>query len=405
MARNAIKPAASGGAPSTRLVRPTGRRRGSVLIIVMITLLFAATALIAFMDKATNDLAVDHRAIIARDLRVEAYSALETTLAVLNDFSLADNGLHSPAEGWTDPLGFAGYTPSEGRTVDVAFEDESGKISLPHATADTLSRLFQSWNVAQPDADALADALMGWMQHEHVYSTSITPDYDQSATPYDPPGRPLRSYSELAAIDKVRDFFYDANGRPNDYYLRFVAAVSLYDFSKSNINGATTDTLTALGQYDPTQQGQLSDYLNGKNKFQNQGPGYFQDPNQAQSIAGPGGNITAFGTTISALRITITVHDGNSQFKLSAVIAPLSGGAKPVTQTATSASPKTSTSTAQSVSQAQSAPNTNQANATSTRAGQTATSQNLQYPFKLLEISENDEIPPPPPPPPENGTS
>lgn len=404
MIRHAPPSTATGHRPTDNPTGAKARSRGSVLIIVMITLLFAATALIAFMDKATNDLAVDHRAVIARDLRIEAYSALETTLAVLNDFSQADNGLHSPAEGWTDPLGFAGYTPSEDRTIDVAFEDESGKISLPHATADTLSRLFQSWNVPQIDADTLADALMGWMQHEHVYSSSLTPDYDQSAIPYDPPGRPLRSYSELAAIDKVRDFFYDANGRPNDYYLRFAAAVSLYDFSKSNINGANSDTLTALGQYDPTQQGQLSDYLSGKGKFQNQGPGYFQDPNQAQSIVGQGGNVTAFGTTISALRITITVHDGKTQFKLSAVIAPQNGGAKAVTQTATSASPKTSTSTAQSVSQTQSAPNTNQANATTTRTGQTAASQNLQYPFKLLEIRENDEIPPPPPPPPENGT-
>jgi hypothetical protein len=41
---------------------------------------------------------------------------LETTLAVLEQFRAAFNGLHSSAEGWADPLGFAAYAPADGRT-------------------------------------------------------------------------------------------------------------------------------------------------------------------------------------------------------------------------------------------------------------------------------------------------
>jgi len=99
-----------------------------VLVIVMVTLLFATFALIAFIEKATNDLLVEQREAETKRLRMEAYSALEVTLAVLEDFRQVGNGLHSPAEGWNDPLTFAGYTPTEDRTVEVAFEDESGKI-------------------------------------------------------------------------------------------------------------------------------------------------------------------------------------------------------------------------------------------------------------------------------------
>lgn len=386
-----------GGSP-----RGPRRRGGSVLIIVMITMLFAATALVAFMDKASNDLLVDHRAVQTRELRMEAYSALETTLAVLQDFSGVDNGLHSPAEGWNDPLGFAGYTPANGRTIDVAFEDESGKISLPHATADVLSRLFQSWDVPQADADEMADAMMGWMHHDHIYSSSITPDYEQSAIPYDEPGRPMRSYSELAAIDKVRDFFYDADGRPNDNWRRFVASVSLFDFKSSNINGAKPETLAAIGQYDPTQRSTLSDYLGGTGQYQNQGPGYFQDAGQAQTIAGQGGNPGAFSTTITALRILITVHEGKSEYRLAAVVAP-PNGAKTVQQTATSPKAKASATINQSPTQNRSAPNATQANDAAAQSGQNPTNQNLRYPFTLLEIHENDEIPPAPPPPPAVG--
>ena len=77
-----------------------------MLVIVMMTLLFAAMAVIAFMEKASNDLLVEQRAAQDRRLRTEAYSALETVLAVLEEFRSVDNGLRSPAEGWADPLGF-----------------------------------------------------------------------------------------------------------------------------------------------------------------------------------------------------------------------------------------------------------------------------------------------------------
>jgi general secretion pathway protein K len=393
------RPISLDGSIATLRPAHTPRRRsqrGTVLIIVLVTLVFASVALITFMDKATNDLLVDHREAQAQRLRMEAYSALETTLGVLVDFQQTLNGLHSPMEGWSDPLGFAGYTPSEGRTVDVAFEDESGKISLPHADQPTLTRLFESWDVAQPDAEMLADALMGWMHKEHVYSTPISPDYEQSAIPYDPPLRPLRTYDELAAIDKVREFFFDANGRPNDYYRRFVDSVSLLDFAQSNINGAAAGTLASVGQYTESQRQAMNDYLTGHGQYQNNGPGYFRDTGQAQALVGEGGNSSAFSTTISALRIIITVHEGKTQFRVAAVVTT-SGSAKVVQETATSQKTETSSPTSQ-----------NQPNNTSPNAAQpkpavagngtqpSTTTENLRYPFTLLEIRENDEIAPTP---------
>ena len=375
--------------------------RASVLVIVMITLLFAAFAIVTFIEKATNDLLVDQRDAEVHRLRREAYSALEVTLAVLEDFRQASNGLHSPAEGWNDPLTFAGYTPTEDRTVEVAFEDESGKISLPQANAQVLSRLFQSWSLTQPDSDQLADALMGWMQRGHTYSTAITPDYDLSAIPYEVPGRSLRSFSELAAIDIVKDKFYDTDGRPNDLWRRFAAAVSLLNFPKPNLNGARPEALVALGQFDTTSQQSLNDYLAGTGQYQTQGPGYFKTVTDAQRLTGPTGNANAFGTTISALRITIVVHDGQSQFRLSAVVTPQGGGATTVQTTATSTRTQTSASTARTAAQQQNQPNAAQQNtAAAANARATAAARDLKYPFTLLEILENDEIPPAPPPPP-----
>jgi len=379
------------------------RRRGSVLVIVMVTLMFAAFALIVFMEKASVDLLVEQREAVGRRLRIEAYSALEVTLGVLNEFREVGNGLRSPAEGWGDPLGFAGYAPAEGRVVEIAFEDESGKISLPHASAVVLTNLFRNWDVSQVDAEALADVLLGWMKRNHVYTTAVQPNYDSGPIPYETPGRSLRSLEELAAIDKVREMFFDTDGRPNDLWKRFADSVSLMDFARPNINGAKPDTLVAMGRFDPTQQQNLGDYLKGTGTYQVQGPGYFQNPNEAQRIAGPAGDTGAFASTISALRISVTVRDGRTEFKLMAIIAPPSG-ATTVQTTATSTRTQTTGAAAQTAAQQQNRPNAAQA---ATRPGAGAGGSqanagvggNLKYPFTLLEIRENDEIPPPPPPP------
>ena len=378
-------------------------RRGSVIVIVMVTLLFTTFALVAFMERASVDLLVEQRESVTRRLRIEAYSALETTLAVLEDFREVGQGLRSPSEGWADPLGFAGYVPADGRVVEVAFEDESGKISLPRANVNVLVNLFKNWGIVQAEAEALADALLGWMKRDHVYTSSIQPDYDQGALPFEPPRRSLRSFHELAAIEKVREVFYDTDGRPNEYWKRFADSVSLLDFQRPNINGAKPDTLAALGQFDEQQQRNIGDYLRGAGTYQSTGPGFFQNPIDAQRVAGPAGDTTAFATTISALRIIVTVRDGRTEFRMATVIAPQGSSARAVQETATSTRTETSASAARTSTQQQNRPNAQASTAKQAGAGSPAGSGaagNLKYPFTLLELRENDEIPPAPPPEP-----
>src|SRR5207302_1538909 len=145
-------------------------------------------------------------------------------------------------------------------------------------------------------------------------------------------------------IDKVRETFFDADGRPNDLWRRFADSVSLLDFARPNINGAKPDTLAAVALYDQTGQQNVTDYLKGTGQYQTQGPGFFTNLQDVGTIAASQGDTSAFTTTISALRIYVTVHDGQSQFRLSAVIAP-PGGATTVQTTATSTRTKASAQT------------------------------------------------------------
>lgn len=363
--------------------------RGSVLVIVLVTLLFVSTALLIFMERAGDDLIVEAREATARRLRLEAYSALDVTLAVLEDFRIVNGGLRSPAEGWGDPLGFAGWAPSEGRTVEITFEDESSKLSLPQADAATLLRLFDSWELPQADAERLVDAMLGWMRKDHVPTTSRTPDYEQGPLPYVSPERSLRSYQELAAIDYAREVFFDEDGRPNELWQRFVDATSLYDFKQSNVNGGRADVLAAFGIEDPMQQRRVSDYLKGTGDRAYSGPGYFETPDEMAALVGGGAVPQNAGTMISALRINLVVREGRSEFRISTVIAP-QGGAKPVgpstvdTEGSTEEQPPEETAAAQPPE-----PDTTAANQSETRSSDQA--KKLRYPFTLLEIRENDE--------------
>ena len=233
----------------------------------MVTLLFTAAALVAFLDKASNDLLVEAHVTVANRLRIDAYSAVEVTLAVLQDFLQADSGLHSPSEGWSDPLAWAGWSPEDGNRVEVSFEDESGKTPAGPRQRNNLSNLFQiAWQMNPADAQHLSDVILSWMQKSYVPTTGISPDYEQSTIPYDPPLRPMRSFSELAAIDYAKDIFYD-DGLPNDLWWRFHNDFSIFNYGKPDINGANADVMAAVGQFDDDQQQNVSNYLAGTGDY------------------------------------------------------------------------------------------------------------------------------------------
>lgn len=390
-------------------MKPQRLRRGSVLVIVMVTVVFAVAALAAFLDKASNDLLVAAHVKTANRLREDAHSALETTLGVLADFMAADNNeLRSPAEGWgTDPLAWAGWTPADSNhTVEVAFEDESGRLPLMHVGKNEMLQMFEStgWGMQQDDAQHLVDVLEGWMHNNYTPVIAPMSDYEQSATPYDAPVRPMRSYEELRAIDYAKDIFFDPNGVPTPLYWQFVSDFSLFNYPKPNINSANADVQAGLGQFSPAQSQNITDYLAGKGDYVNPampGPQWFTSDADLRKVAGGQGNMNSFQTTIAALRVTVTVHEGGSTFKLSAVVAPARGGATTVMTTATDAKKNTSNSQngeANNAPATTSGPKTTATNAQASAA--TATNVNIQYPFTILEIQENEQIITPPPPPP-----
>jgi general secretion pathway protein K len=386
--------------PARRLVCPSARRgggslgeAGSVILLVLMTLLLTAFAMTKYLERTTIDLLADARDASAGRLRVQAYSALETTLAVLQEFRTVNGTLLSPTEGWGAPLDFAGYTPPEGLAVTVSLEDESGKIPLAHADFATLRDLFILLGQKQTDAERLADALLVWMQqgYEPVDSFSArATDYEREAIAFDPPGRSLHSFSELGSIKFVRDLFFDDRGQPNELWRGFVDSVSLYDFTQPNINGARETTLAALGGYDDTNVRRIADYLGGSGSYVQQGPTCFRTQQDVASLVGQAMASPRFTTQISCLRVNVTVREGSTSFKLTAVVAPPGGARLPPADAP--AVPTTTTGTTPATTTTTSGSGATGTTPTASSATGTTSPPALNYPFTLLEIRENDEI-------------
>jgi general secretion pathway protein K len=401
------------------MARARSRQRGSILVIVLVTILFTAAALVAFLDRASNELLVASHIKVTNRLREDAYSALNVVLGALEEFREADaNELRSPIEGWGKGLQLPWlqwWIPSGIHTVDVSFVDESGKMPLMHTTTTQMLALFEAWGLSQDDSQKMVDEIMTWTHLNPNYVPTIAgvPDYEQDTNPYDPPLRTIRSYSELSAIDFVRDKLY-TNGQPNDLWWRFVSDFSLLNYPTPNINSAPPDVLAAVGQFNGAQQANIAAFLAGQGDFVNPatvallGGQWFTSGTQVLNVVGGQGNTANFSTVITALRISITVHEGLSKYELSVVVAP-PGGAKTVQTTATEAQQAASSAQSGESSNTGALPGTTaqtgpKSSPTNTQASAAAAGTvNLKFPFTVLEISENDQIltqPPPPPPSP-----
>lgn len=349
---------------------PSRAQRGAVIVLVLVTVLLAAFLLAAFIRRSGTELLADARASEQRSLRADAYSALETTLAVLADYRAAEGALRSPAENWGQSLLDTGFAPASGREVEIAFEDESAKLSLPHASEAELQTMMEFSGVERNEAERLAGALHAWMR-EVPADAAIdldAPDYSRADPAYKPAGRPLRSWRELAAVEMDRHVFFDEDGRPTAELERFAREVSLHNFPKVNLNSAQAGVLTALG----LGAGEVQSLENHRTRPKPKGEtGVFRSLTEAGTVLGAAIGGEKLGVAIEILRINVTVRQGAIAYRLSTVIATSTGIRAPQAR--------------------RDAPNPSQRGGNGATTSPGPERKMLNYPFSVLEIREDAE--------------
>lgn len=346
-------------------------QRGAVVVLVLVTLLLASFLLMAFIRRSGTELLADARAAERRQLRGEAYSALESAIAMLAAQRDIDGALFKPDENWPEMLAATGYTPVKGLEVKVAFVDESGKISLPTADAVTLQTALETAGVDQGAAEKTANALLAWMRKGDTNDSADpdSPDYSRNDPAYGPARRAIVSWTEFGAMEMDRHIFYDEDGRPTEALRRFMQDFSLHAFQHSNLNTASSTVLATLGLGTDAVSSLESYRSQPKRSGQST---YFRSLTEASTVLGPAANPDHFSTAIEILRINITVRHGALAQRLTAVIAPPNAGNR-------SRLPAQSNQTPGNQSQ-------------STQSAGTG-GKVLNYPFSIVEIHEDIEAP------------
>ncbi|MEN9653637.1 MAG: hypothetical protein RL303_1357, partial [Verrucomicrobiota bacterium] len=226
------------------------RRRGSVIIVVLVLITLASLLLARFMEDNSLELAMATREADRRRLRADAQSELELALAVIAEIRSIDlNKIHAPAQGFDDPHAYAGFPPRDGLKVAFEYEDESGKLPLSVLSKNDLVRLLYTLGLEQRDGERVADAIVAWQSksYESLEEEAADAAYQRAALSYRPARRPIRNFEEFRAMGVAKDFFFDAQGRATPLFRAFQGCVSLYVFPQANLNTANDAVLLSQG--------------------------------------------------------------------------------------------------------------------------------------------------------------
>jgi type II secretory pathway component PulK len=367
-------------------------KRGSAIVMTLFLVLLASLAMSRFIERAYSEILGEAVHIERHRLRFEAFSVLEATVASVYDIFRMTGALHSPEQGWADPVEYAGIVLPEGLTVNVSYVDEMGKISLPVAGRDRLMRLFEVLGFMPVEAEDLAEALLEWTGTEGAGLNSNLLDYERAELPYLPPRRPLRTLHELAAIHGFRQHFFDAQGVPNQLFHQMEALVSLYRFNQVNINTASPLVIRIWSNLTEQEAANLERSVpQGNSEFP-----YFRNLQEASAAYGFPIPDALYAVATTCLRVNITVSEGGSSYVLSAVLAPGAAAAANLLPQGPQGGgqeqqPGATTRPRRGERVTQPRPGSQQPQQPAAGGAQNA-ANNIPYPFTFLEIQENAAI-------------
>jgi hypothetical protein len=299
-------------------------RRGSVIVVVLVTLLLASMMLMKFIENSAVELTLATRQADKVRLRADAYAALETALAVMAEIKAVDENLFSPEQGWDDPYGYAGESPREGLSVEFAFTDESGKLSLPGLSFQDMVEFVQVLGKSETDARRFADGLYAWTTADHTPQDmdAEASRYERETLPHTPPKRSLRSWDELRSVRVAREYVYEEEGTGalTEFGQALRDNLSLYSFGSSNVN-ALAPMLGAARGWDENQNASIAAYRSGKGPRAPGAPSWFRTAADLTSVIGANADVEGLDATAKLVRIDVTVREGAGSMRLSALVA------------------------------------------------------------------------------------
>lgn len=251
------------GATGRRPAR--NRRRGTILLIVLGTILVLSALITAFLDITRKEIVLRGMYVGRESMRLTAWSAFESTIAVLNTYLQIDGGLYGPNQGWGDPLNqkaWGNSTASEsgntaviyaapnGMTINVTITDLTGLMPINRMSDNEFLAMFDSMGVDPSQGQSLLDVFRDWTQPYtgNFTSDGAGPDYYETLSPgYDPTYTNITDFDEFRYLKDWKDLFWDEKGTETPLYQQFRSMVTLHDSGGGvNLNTASTAVLDML---------------------------------------------------------------------------------------------------------------------------------------------------------------
>lgn len=435
-----MKPSPGPSPCSPKPLRPARAKRfsrGSILAAVLGLIALLGFVLVAFLGEAVAKIKYFGLFYNRDDLRVLAYSALDTSLAVLSEIRDIDGGLWSPAQGWQNPLQYANYPIPEGVNITVTFEDESAKFPLrPETDSFIIQTLLEEIGVPFDEASKLVDCLYDWMDpdDEHRLNGWDGDNYEDKEPPCRPSNGPIESWDEFRLIKYWDEFCFDENGLPTDKFRQLRSALSLDNDGMVNLNSATGLVLQVLHKTAGLDILAISQYLSGADgiagteddQYYHSDPGQNPDlggnslrspitvkksarstpnlppikiitPGQNPAGQNPGGQSgsigigestgsgstgQSYGYQVGLLRVTVMVERGEANFLVNALVRYRGANPSANAEMAREERDQANENDAESQRQRDGA-----ATAHATDAGSA-----LGYPFEIVRLTENEKL-------------
>lgn len=312
-------------------------RRGGILIYMLGVITLLSIIVTEFLMDVAVSMRYRSQMTGRQDLEIIAYSALETSIAVLAEIKLLEEGLYAPVQGWGDPLKYAKLPVPSGYTVNVTIKDETGKLSIYDEKLNDFGNLLVEIGISYEQVVNLKSELKKYLEKfkkkESLGAPNQAPNQQpaQQAAPTQQPAQQanptnqtnttdrnrnqprareekkavqtLFSLNQLKEIPIFEKIFFDSKGNPNEKFQILKDNISVFNTGKVNIN--TAPALVKKMFLGPTSLGPLAE---GKKFLKTMGD------------VGRTSNDDQFGFKANVFDIEIEVMRGPVKYHLSAIV-------------------------------------------------------------------------------------
>jgi hypothetical protein len=337
-------------------------KKGAILVFVLGLVVLLGSLCLRLMEETVKELRLVSQYHKRDDLRLHAYSLLDITVGVLNEFRLLDDQSLKSGGGWENPLQWSEISPVDQRVIwSVSLKGESGKLPIFNTNEKVMKEIFAIMHTGgsglldEDDGQPYYDALMDWQDADENEREEGAEDdfYQDQIPPYFTSGKNIESFEEFRMIkgfgfnaDNPEEggLFFDELGNETQNMKNFRKSFSFYH--EGSVNECEASPF--LQKYICGDDEQLLEDLTNWTPYKGDHLGQIDTP------------ISLAKGTNQTFMAEISVSKGKARFELHAVLTFDQGKANTKT-------PKK-------------------------QKARSKQNQNLKYPARILRLRENENL-------------